>query len=57
VNGLFSRLRLVVWTAVLAVSLGVAAILTEIAGADAGVSQSLGILGLILAILAPRSGN
>lgn len=56
-NNLFARLRLVIWTSVLAVVLAVTAILVEIANPDGEIANAIGVTALVLAILSPRGGD
>lgn len=50
----FSRLRDLVWPAIAAVVMGTLSVATAVFGASAQVSLSLGIFGVIFAVLTPR---
>lgn len=50
----FSRLRNVVWTAVSAVVVGLAAVTAALFGANGQITQTLAAFGLTLAILSVR---
>lgn len=54
---MFSRLSQIVWTAVAAVSFGIASFVGALLGASAELAQSLAALGLIMAILTTRDEN
>lgn len=47
--------RDIIWTAIAAVVMGVLSVTAAVFGADLGVSTSIGVLGLIFAVLTPRS--
>jgi len=49
-----SRLRDVVWTAVVATAAGAMSVVAAAAGASTELVVSLGLYGIILAILAPK---
>ena len=49
----FSRLKNLVWTAVIAVVAGLISVAAAIGGSDTKISLSFGLFGLILAVLAP----
>jgi hypothetical protein len=49
-----SRLRDVVWTAVVATAAGAMSVAAAAAGASTELVMSLGLYGIILAILAPK---
>lgn len=50
-----SRLRGLVWTSILAVTISIISVVAAVFGADDSVWQSAGIFAIVLAILAPKA--
>jgi hypothetical protein len=49
------NLRDIVWTAIAAVAMGIVSVATAVFGCSLEISTSVGVLGLIFAVLTPKS--
>ena len=49
------NLRDIVWTAIAAVAMGIVSVATAVFGCSLEISTSFGVLGLIFAVLTPKS--